>query len=75
VDASGASDEGAQLADGEAVWSWRLDAGVKLAELAPPATEARKPDLRGERGISCKPLRAGCRVIFGATAVNTRVHS
>ena len=36
-------------ADGEVVWSWRLDAGVKLAEAIPPATETNKPDLRGER--------------------------
>jgi hypothetical protein len=36
-------------ADGQIVWSWRLDAGVKSVEFIPPATEARKPDLRGER--------------------------
>jgi hypothetical protein len=35
-------------ADGEVVWSWRLDAGVKSAELTLLATEATKPDLRGE---------------------------
>jgi hypothetical protein len=62
------------LADGEDAWSWRLDAGVKSVELAPPATEATKPDLRGERGISRKPLRAGMPGDSGATAVNTRVH-
>ena len=44
-------------ADGEDVWSRRLDAGVKLVEAIPLATEARKPDLRGERDISRKPLR------------------
>ena len=31
MDAGGASDEGA-AADGEVVWSWRLDAGVKFAD-------------------------------------------
>ena len=36
-------------ADGEVVWSWRLDAGVKLAEATPLATVTRKPDHRGAR--------------------------
>ena len=49
MDAGGAADESAILADGEVVWSWRLDAGVKLAEATPPATVTRKPDHRGER--------------------------
>jgi hypothetical protein len=31
------------------VWSWRPDAGVKLVELIPSATVARKPGHRGER--------------------------
>jgi hypothetical protein len=35
-------------ADGEVVWSRRLDAGVKLAEFAPPTTVTNKPDHRGE---------------------------
>jgi hypothetical protein len=41
-------------ADGEAVWSWRPDAGVKLATMPriKPATVARKPGHRGEREIS-----------------------
>jgi hypothetical protein len=40
----------AREADGEVVWSRRLDAGVKLATMLriAPATEARKPDLRGD---------------------------
>jgi hypothetical protein len=43
---------GAAKADGEAVWSWRPDAGVKLAWKILPAqaTVARKPGHRGERG-------------------------
>jgi hypothetical protein len=44
-------------ADGEAVWSWHPDAGVKSAEVTPPATVANKPGHRGERGISRRPLR------------------
>jgi len=37
-------------ADGQVVWSRRLDAGVKfLGSKLLRATEAKKPDLRGER--------------------------
>src|SRR6202043_1497620 len=49
-------------ADGEAVWSWRPDAGVKLAGSIPPMTVARKPGHRGEHGISRKPLRRESRI-------------
>ena len=35
-------------ADGEIVWSWRRDAGVKSAEVIPPATVAKEPVHRGE---------------------------
>ena len=35
-------------ADGEVVWFWRLDAGVKLAGSIPPMTVTTKPDHRGE---------------------------
>jgi len=34
--------------DGEVVASWCPDAGIKLADDDPPATEARKPGLRGD---------------------------
>src|SRR6266851_8009207 len=44
-------------ADGEVVWSWRPDAGVKLAGSIPPMTVARKPVHRGEHEVSRKPLR------------------
>ena len=47
-------------ADGKAVWSWRPDAGVSLRG-NPQATVANKPDHRGERGISRKPLRRESR--------------
>jgi hypothetical protein len=39
-------------ADGEVVWSWRPDAGVKLAGNIPQATVANKPGHRGEHEIS-----------------------
>jgi hypothetical protein len=37
--------------DGEVVWFWRLDAGVKLATMLSiaPMTVTRKPDHREER--------------------------
>jgi hypothetical protein len=43
-------------ADGEIVWSWRPDAGVKLAGDDLQATVAKEPGHRGAR-ISRKPLR------------------
>ena len=38
------------FADGEVVWSWRPDAGVKLAMMLriTPMTVARKPGHRGD---------------------------
>jgi hypothetical protein len=45
----------ALLADGEAVWSWRPDAGAKFPERALRAlgmTGAKEPGPRGERGVS-----------------------
>jgi hypothetical protein len=36
------------FADGEVVWSWRLDAGVKSIKATLSATETNQPDLRGE---------------------------
>ena len=50
-------------ADGEIVWSWHPDAGVKFAGATLRATVAKKPGRRGERDISRKPLRGECRVI------------
>ena len=47
---------GATDADGEVVWSWRPDAGVKSATIASAialVTVATKPGHRGEREISC----------------------
>jgi len=58
------------LADGEAVWSWRPDAGVKLATM--PAhhaddggKKARSP--RRARSKPFKPLRREGRVHLGST--------
>ena len=60
MDADMRKDE-AHGADGEAVWSWRLDAGVKLATMLGIALAmvTRKPDHQREHGISRKTIRAG----------------
>ena len=47
-------------ADGKAVWSWRPTLASSPLEFIHRATVANKPDHRGERGISRKPLRRGC---------------
>ena len=46
-------------ADGEVVWSWRPDAGVKLAELSPPATVANKPGHRESTKETVKTIACG----------------
>jgi hypothetical protein len=44
-------------ADGEIVWSWRRDAGVKSAEVIPPATVAKEPFTGESTYKPSKPLR------------------
>jgi hypothetical protein len=56
-------------ADGEAVWSWRPDAGVKSVKEISLATVATKPGHRGERGISRKTIARGMPGVFGVTVV------
>jgi hypothetical protein len=46
-------------ADGEVVWFWHPDAGVKLAEATLLMTVARKPGHREERDISRKTTAQG----------------
>jgi hypothetical protein len=46
----------ALAADGEVVWSWRLDAGVKSAEAIPPTTETIKP-ISGESRFAKARIR------------------
>ena len=60
-------------ADGEVVWSWRLDAGVKSAGSVPLATVTTKPDHRGEHVISRKAIARGMPDDFGVTVVTTLV--
>ena len=45
------------VADGEVVWSWRPDAGVKLRGGIRQATVAKKPGHRGELEVSRNPSR------------------
>jgi hypothetical protein len=58
-------------ADGEAVWSRRPDAGVKLATMLriTRATGAREPGPRGERGISVNTIARGMPVISAEPVV------
>ena len=58
----GARQTSARSADGEVVWSWRPDAGVKSAGSIPPATVTTKPGHRGELEVSRKPLRRESRM-------------
>src|ERR1700759_5355590 len=64
VDARGAPQTNACRADGEVVWSWRPDAGVKLAMMLRITLMmvARKPGHQGELEVSCKPPRRESRV-------------
>jgi len=50
---------------GEAVWSWRRDAGAKLAGGIPPVTVAKKPAHRGEHEVSRKAIAWGKPGCFG----------
>ena len=64
------------VADGEAVWFWRPNAGAKFA-----TTPTRRADDGGtagpreEREISRKTIAWGMPDVSGASAVNTRVHT
>src|SRR6202171_6857177 len=68
-------------ADGEVVWSWRPDAGVKLCGAIRMATVARKPVHRGEREVSRKTIAQGmpdasaepvCSCAFFCACLHTR---
>jgi len=56
-------------ADGEVVWSWRLDAGVKSIEATLSATETNQPDLRGEHEVSRKTIAWGMPGVTGVTCM------
>ena len=57
----------AGIADGEVVWSWRPDAGAKLAMMLriTPTTVARKPGSPGRPRISRKTIAQGRPDDFG----------
>jgi len=50
-------------ADGEVVWSWRPDAGVKFVRRNSCGRRWQKAGHRGERAISRKPLRREGRML------------
>src|SRR5438477_13214181 len=56
-------DENAE-AYGEVVWSWRRDAGAKLAGSVPPATVTTSPLHRGEHEVSRKAVAQGMSECF-----------
>jgi len=60
-------------ADGEVVWSWHPDAGVKLAEGIPQATVAKEPGRRGEHEVTVKTIAQGRPDVFGEPVVTTLV--
>jgi hypothetical protein len=58
-----APDENAE-AYGEVVWSWRRDAGAKLAGSIPPMTVTTSPLHRGEHEVSRKAIAQGMSECF-----------
>jgi hypothetical protein len=73
VDAEGAARRAALEADGKVVWSWHLDAGVKLAVATLLATVTNKPDHRGEHGAAVKTIARGMPGCSGEPVVTTLV--
>ena len=63
-----ARDENAE-ADGQVVWSWRRDAGVKLAGGVPLTTVAIKPVHRGEHEAAVKTIAQGMSVCSPLTCM------
>src|ERR1700760_138145 len=60
MDARDITDEDIDV-DGQAVWSWLPDAGVKPSEMIGKAMVANKPGTPGRARSSRKPLRRECR--------------
>ena len=52
-------------ADGEVVWSWRRDPGVKLCGKSHIATVAKEAAHRGEHEAAVKTIARGKPVSFG----------
>ena len=51
-----------RAADGEGVWSWSPDAGIKSRVTSPWRRGLSSPVPRGERAVSRNPLRGECRL-------------
>jgi hypothetical protein len=63
MDADALLTNGAE-ADGEVVWSWHPDAGVKSAEATPPMTVAKEPGHRGSTKETVKTIARGMPGVF-----------
>jgi hypothetical protein len=55
------------------VWSWRLDAGVKSAELVLPATVTKSPITEESAKETVKTIARGMPGVSGATVVTMLV--
>jgi len=73
VDADGACGRTALEVDGEVVWSWRLDAGVKSAEATPLATVTNKPITGESTKETVKTIAQGMPGESGVTVVTMLV--
>ena len=63
----------AREADGEVVWFWRLDAGVKLVRGISLATVTTKPDHREDHEGNRKTIARGMPGVSGVTVVTMLV--
>jgi hypothetical protein len=67
-------DEGQRLADGQDVWSRRLEVGVKPAEFLSGGDGVKQSLITGESTEQPEePLRGECRAFSGVTVVTTLV--
>ena len=73
MDADGACGRTALEVDGEVVWSWRLDAGVKSAEATPLATVTNKPITGESTKETVKTIAQGMPGESGVTVVTMLV--
>src|SRR5438477_12450588 len=66
-------DERGFVADGEVVWSWHPDAGVKFRGSFPRGDGGKRAGHRGERGVTVKTNAQGMSGCFGVPVVTTLV--
>jgi hypothetical protein len=71
MDANCVARRAACFADGEVVWSWCLDAGIKPCGMFREATVTNKPDHRREREGNRKTIAQGMPECFGLPVVTS----